>query len=112
VIIPELLTLILLTVSPRDGIAPLYADAKVEIGSEIQVGTACLNWNNAESPNEMQRVHKTCWVLLPTDTARKWKKEMVLDARGVWEVFVEVEGKDKNGKLIAIRTPSVDALTK
>lgn len=110
--VSELLTVLLLTVYPRDGIAPVYVDAVVEVSLIVVSGTACLHWSNNPPKDSLNRSHVECWPVTLADRTRRWIKPIILDGLGSWEIYVEVQGRDDHNQRINVRTPSADAVTK
>ena len=96
-----LLLIVLLTVNPFHGFAPLKTTFTVNAGWDIQEGNICLAWAN-------EYVTKVdCWPLTTKDQTRRWIKSDTL-SQGQWEVTVKVSGRDQKGKVVNISSPLIE----
>lgn len=112
-IIPTLLTVLMLNVSPMDGLAPLETTATVTINRQIlDVGRVCLIWVNETAPDGLPKSYIDCWDVWPTDRRGSYTRPMAFLGQGVWAVWAQFIGQDKRAKAVTYMTPIADVVTK
>lgn len=112
-IIPTLLTVLSLALSPMDGLAPLESTATITVNRQtVDVGRACLVWINETAADGLPKSYIDCWDIWPTDLRTSFTRPMLFISQGVWACWVVVMGQDRKAKAVAYMTPIVDVVTK
>lgn len=111
--IPTLLTILMLTLNPTDGLAPFETVATVTLDRKvIETGRACLIWINETAPDGLPKSYIDCWDVWPTDTRTKFERPMTFISQGVWVVWSQVTGQNAKGKIQSFITPVEEVVTK